>query len=204
MEQVIKLLEYFKVYQDKGLGDDIGRFGLWLNKELGAEKVVEVPPAYSVSENAAIGFLLGGLLGFGDVWTRLAFRDLPIQHFYDFGIIKFIEVMKAPTKKEVADKSLLEQSTCFEAIKRLTKHGILEEQVDTDDRRVNRVKLTAYGRKIASKATQQSFLLSDLLVGDLVEEEKSDLTRLLKKLDRFHEDLYRNTDKDKIINHYRL
>ena len=204
MQQVIRLLEYFKTYQDKGLGDDLGRFGLWLNKELGLGKMIDVHGRYEVSVNVTIGFLLGELMSYGDVWSRLAFRDLPIQHFYDYGIVKFVEHEENPTKKEVANMSLLEQSTCFEAIRRLNKHGILSERVDQNDKRVKRGMLTDYGQKITNQATRKVFLLSDLLVGDLVDEEKEDLTRLLKKLDRFHEDLYRNTGKETIIENYDL
>ncbi len=204
MDKVIKLLEYFKKYQEKGMGADLARFGMWLNKEINGERIVEVPVEYQLSDDVTIGFLMGRLLGYGDVWTRMAFRDLPIQHFYDYGILKHTEQAKNPTKKEIADQSLLEQSTCFEAIKRLVKHKVLTEETDMDDRRVKRVRLTSFGKKVTEVATQQAFRLSNLLVGDLTDKEKKDLIRILRKLDHFHEDLYRKVERNRIIENYNL
>ncbi|MEL7002963.1 MAG: MarR family winged helix-turn-helix transcriptional regulator [Bacteroidota bacterium] len=201
MDQVIRLLEYWKEFIKRGLGQDFENFGKWLTKETEREK--EIPKDYE-SPNMTIGFLLGGLMGYSEVWTKMTFRNLPIQNFHDFGTLKFIEALKNPTKKEVAEDSLVEASTCFEAIKRLVKNGLLVEETDQSDKRVKRVRLTAEGLKVTDEATRQASLLSNLLVGDLSEEEKKTLIGILKKLDHFHEDLYRKTERDNIIEHYSL
>ena len=181
------------------MGNDLSRFGVWLNKELNEQKATEIRDEYKVSKNVQIGFLLGHMMAFGEIWTKLAFRDLPIQHFHDFGTLKFIEHHVNPTKKEIADDSMVEQSSCFEALKRLNKNGLLVDEVDKTDKRAKRVKLTKKGKETILRAMQQSYALSDLLVGDLIDEEKDRLIELLGKLNHFHEDLYRTTDKTRVI-----
>ena len=204
IDLIIKVLNHWKNFKEKGLGHDLSKFGQWLIDEENKEKQKDIPEDYSVSPNMMIGFLLGGLMGYTEVWTKMTFRNLPIQNFHDFGTLKFIEALKRPTKKEIAEDSLVEQSTCFEALKRMAKNGLVEEETDERDKRVKRVKLTKNGQKVTNQATQQAFLLSNLLVGDITKEEKNTLIGILQKLDHFHEDLYRKTERDKIIEHYKL
>lgn len=204
MDDILVLLTHWKTFTEKGLGNDLGRFGLWLNTQLNRRKNEEVPDEFQVSPNVKIGFLLGHIMAFGEVWTKLALRDLPIQHFHDFGTLLFIQDNKNPTKKEIAEDSMMEQSSCFEALKRLTKAGLLVDETDKFDKRAKRVKLTYQGKQVVDAAMKQSYALSDLLVGDLTEEEKKQLIYLLEKLGRFHEDLYKNTSKDKIADAFNL
>ncbi len=204
MDEIIELLQYWKSYSDKGLGSNLGRFGLWLNEQKNQAKNTEVPNEFQVSPNIKIGFLLGHIMAFGEIWTKLAFRDLPIQHFHDFGTLRFIEAQINPTKKEIAEDSFMEQSSCFEALKRMTKNGLIKDETDKHDKRVKRVKITQKGKKILEKATHQSMVLSDLLVGDLTEDEKLQLITLLEKLGSFHIDLYTNTSKEKVIDSFKL
>lgn len=202
IDQIIKLLDHWKNFKEKSLSDDLGQFGLWLNEKENKKK--EIPDDYTISPNMTIGFLLGGILGYLEVWTKMTFRNLPIQNFHDFGTLKFIEALKNPTKKEIAEDSLVEQSTCFEALKRMAKNELVEEETDERDKRVKRVKLTKYGKEITDQATHQAYLLSSLLVGDITDDEKQVLIGVLQKLDNFHEDLYRKVDRDKIIEYYKL
>jgi len=207
MDLVLKLLTYWKEYLEKGVGNNLGRFGLWLNEQLTEYAEVptqKVPDQFDISTNFAFGYLFGNLAAYADHWTKLTFRNLPLQNHHDFGILKFIELSGHPTKKEVATDSTLEQSTCFEAIKRLVKNNLLQEESDTKDKRVKRVKLTDYGIEVIQLASQQASHQANLLVGDLTEEEKNEAIGLLKKLNDFHEDLYKNSSKEKIIESFEL
>ncbi|MEL7145084.1 MAG: winged helix DNA-binding protein [Bacteroidota bacterium] len=207
MDQIIKLLQYWKKYTDRGLGEELDRFGHWLANELSQAESHQRPDMVDLDQlplNFKVGFLLGNLLTYVDMWSKMAFRNLPIHNFHDFGSLKFIEQEKNPTKKEIATDSLVEQSTCFEAIKRMTKKGLLEETTDETDKRVKRVCLTKYGQEVANKATEQTMKLSNLMVADLTEDEKVIVIRLLSKMEKFHNDLYLNADKSDIIKNYDL
>ncbi|MEM6523742.1 MAG: MarR family winged helix-turn-helix transcriptional regulator [Bacteroidota bacterium] len=204
MDEILKLLGFWKTYTEQGLGNNLSHFGLWLNNELTKTETEKIPDQFNISTNVKIGFLLGHIMAYGEVWIKLAFRDLPIQHFHDFGTLRFIQVHKNPTKKEIAEDSMMEQSSCFESLKRLTKAGLLIDQADKNDKRVKRVKLTKIGNQVLEAATKQSFALSDLLVGDLNPDEKEQLIRLLEKLGKFHEHLYQNSPKEKITQAFKL
>lgn len=95
---------------------------------------------------AILGYHLGLLLSYTEAWVKLAFRDLPITGFGDFGVLKFIEQARQPTKNAVAESMVMEPSTCFEILKRLQKKGLIKESPDPHDKRAKRVSLTDQGK----------------------------------------------------------
>ena len=206
MDQIIKLLEFWKKYKEQGFSDDFARFGIWLNNEIPSEQDTSSTPQEVLEgdKNTKIGYYLGELIEFSDHWTKLAFRNLPITGWTDFGILKGVEYSDTPTKKELVQHAVAEQSTIFEAIKRLQKYGLLEEVIDKDDRRVRRVKMTKEGKKVIDAATHQAIQLSNLFVADLSEDEKKVLIDILLKLNNFHRDLYQEMPKEKVVETYGL
>lgn len=206
MKEAIQLLQYWQEYTERTVSPDMKGFASWLVENLepsnGPEKG-DFPP-YLHTRNMSVSFLIGHLMAFAEIWTKLTFRDLPIQHFHDFGNLIFISESKNPTKKEVARQSFLEQSSCFEALKRMTKNGLLADQGDPKDKRARRVSLTKKGQEVLDRAMHQVSQLSDLLVGDLTEAEKKDLIVVMSKLITFHENLYQTGGKERAIAQYGL
>ena len=204
MENVIKLLEAYKKFLDHGFPPNLEYFGKWLSESLHHErpkdqKVNQLAPE---SKSAMLAYSLGILMSFSELWTKLAFKDLPLVNISDFGILKYIEITRQPTKKDVAENSIMEKSTCFEAIKRLERNNLLEEFADPNDKRARRVNLTTEGEKIIDRATVQTQKLSGLLIGDLNEKEVSLMLDVITKLNKFHKKLYKEGQKDKIIATY--
>jgi len=207
MKEAIRLLQYWQEYLELSPQPSLERFSEWLRDKLNPSvenDEMQVPGQYQISLNMSVGFLLGQIIAYGEIWTKVAFRNLPIQHFHDFGTLMFIERNDNPTKKEIAEDSLQEQSSCFEAIKRMTRDGLLKDKEDKEDKRVRRVSLTSKGKEVVASAMEQAYYLSDLLVGDLTDEEKKELVKALQKLGSFHEALYRSGGKEKAIDNYNL
>ena len=206
MDKIIALLQHWQSYQGQGFPEDLSRFGVWLHyATLPNEEDDRTPGEVLQSdENSQIGYHLGELIGFTEHWTKLAFRDLPITGWTDFGILKAVEFGENPTKKEIAVQAIAEQSTIFEAIKRLQKNGLLDEIQDEEDKRVRRVKMTDKGKTIINNATRKAIHLSRLLVADLLPDEKSVLIKMLKKLNHFHREMYQEMPKENVIENYAL
>ena len=144
------------------------------------------------------GFLLGRLSQFAELWGKLAFQELPIRNFEDYGILKHAEDHPACSKKELAQVLLGEPSTAFEIIKRLIRDGLLEDYTDEVDKRIRRVKLTRLGKRIVQKADIQAGKVAQLLTGHTSDQDLSYLIRLFKTLDSFHTGIYENIQYKKI------
>lgn len=202
MQEIIQLLSHWDEYQKTGLPVSFGHFGKWLHQR---DRQATTPyPEYGNDPDGLLGYLMGSLIGFAEAWTKLSLRNLPLNSSMDFGILKYIEMHPAPTKKEIARHSIAEDSTIFEGIKRLMKSGLIREYADTKDKRVKRVVLTQKGKQITHQSTEAMLKLASLLSGDLTDDEKANLIDLLRKLNQFHASLYHQTPREQIIQQYQL
>lgn len=207
MDNVINLLQAYKKYLDCGFKDNMVQFGQWLQYEEQEKKSQEFHdrvPVESTGKDGVIGYQLGGIMSYTDTWTKLAFRNLPLVGMQDFGILKFIEITGNPSKKDIAQKAVMEASTCFEIIKRLQKNNLISENTDKEDKRIRRVSLTENGQEVLQKATNQVLKLSKFLLADLQEEEKGLMLKVLQKLNDFHYQWYHEGSREKLIEIYKL
>ncbi|MEM7548291.1 MAG: MarR family winged helix-turn-helix transcriptional regulator [Bacteroidota bacterium] len=137
-----------------------------------------------------LGILLGRLSNFADLWGKLAFKDIPIRSFEEYGILKEVEYKQSPSKNELANVLVNEKSTAFEIIKRLIRDGLFSESIDKNDKRIRRVTLTQKGKKVIEKADHQAQKVAQLLVGNSTEQDIDDLIKKFSYLNDFHTGKY--------------
>ena len=83
-----------------------------------------------------------------------------------------------------------EKPTGLEVIKRLIKHGLVNERNDENDKRSKRVFLTDKGQALFFATVKQLNKVALIVLGDLTKDEKKQLYPLLKKLEYFHNPFY--------------
>lgn len=206
-EKILELLNYWQEY----IGNhtpELSGFAQWLLDHKGKE-TEKKPQAedgdyhspskhyileeYSLDDQ--ITLFWGRLIRYTHLWSKKALQNLSIHSIEEYGLLKSVELLKSARKSDLVKYSLLESTTCFEMIKRLVRTGFLKESVDTQDKRSRRVALTSQGKKTISEADVQMKQLSALLMGDLNEEQKTELLLLLRQLNLFHENLYHSDRK---------
>ncbi len=96
------------------------------------------------------------------------------------------------SKMELIEKNGHEKQTGLEIIKRLIRNGLIAEKVDAHDARKKRISVTPKGKKIFKESIDDVNLTSKILGGNLSEDEKQQLLKLLKKVNVFHEMVYQN------------
>jgi DNA-binding MarR family transcriptional regulator len=77
-------------------------------------------------------------------------------------------------------------------IRRLLRRGMIAESDDINDKRGKLISITEQGRDEILKILPQMGNVSEIIVGNLSNDEVNTLSYLLKKLDHFHNDIYRN------------
>ncbi|WPP51556.1 MarR family winged helix-turn-helix transcriptional regulator [Catalinimonas niigatensis] len=208
-EKILQLLNHWQRYI-KDNPPELSAFAQWL-----LDKKPDVPeneitkinhdsPSrhYILSEYSTddqISMLWGRLIRYTHLWSKKALQNLSIHSLEEYGLLKSVELLKSARKSDLVRYSLLENTTCFEMIKRLIRSGFLKESVDSEDKRSRRVATTLKGKKVLQEADQQMKQLSVLLMGDLEEEQKYDLLQLLQQLNIFHENLY-HSDRKGLLN----
>lgn len=209
-EKILQLLNYWQEYISNH-SPDVHAFACWLidQKEKEAEKTHKseggeydspsrhyILAKYSLDDQ--ITMLWGRLIRYTHLWSKKALQGLSIHSLEEYGLLKSVELLKSARKSDLVRYSLLENTTCFEMIKRLIRAGYLVESVDEEDKRSRRVALTSQGKDSIREADQRMKQLSMLLAGDLEEAQKSDLLQLLRQLNLFHENLYHSDRKSSL------
>ncbi len=128
----------------------------------------------------------GMLVQLSNVWIKITFKGTPFQGFEDYGITQFIMHSGTPTKSRVTERSTLERSTAFEVIRRMQRLELVEEFPDPNDKRTKRVKISPKGKAALKEADARVDQISRLMMGDLTENKKFDLLKLLLSLTQFH------------------
>lgn len=206
MDNIIQLINDYKVFTEQLHSEDPVLFGEWLKQKY-APSTHYLTNDSEVNEaglDVMAAYLLGGLTSYVEAWVKLTYQDLPILSLGDFAIIKAVQYLLHPRKKDIMNQTIMERTTCMESIKRLIKVGILKEYNDEKDKRVKRVVLTSIGEELVIKIDKKMMNLSKLLVGNLSEIEKKSLLSLLQKLNNFHAELYQKRDTINIKQQYEL
>lgn len=192
-----ELLEYWLDYAKTEAKPELSGFSKWLFLLL-----FENPDESFTSRGEAlasqngttldfqIGYLFGRLTRYSEMLGKKTFRGLVIRSFEEYSLLKNIDIMGNPPKSELARASLMENSTCFEMINRMKKHGLLRDEVDESDKRSRRVSLSEQGKEVMDLADQRANLASRLLVGLLKNKDKSELLNHLIYLNEFHEKIH--------------
>jgi len=195
-EAIKDLFSHWVAYSDKRSNYSIKDFSKWLYTKL--NPIEETDTRNMREKKMELGHMFGRLSNFAQLWGKLAFKDLPIRHFEDFGVLSGVKYMDAPSKNEIVNLLLNEKSTAFEIIKRLVRDGLLMEEIGKEDKRIRTVKLTPYGEEIFKIAELQTAKVSQLLMGDSSDEEILELLEKLKELNRFHTNKYEKGGFDTI------
>ena len=194
----VDLLKKWEAFSQEQPEADLSQFGAWLQLEQQQEQNVgsaeeamaQAPKEVHGSPNlldAQIAFTWGRLMRFTQIWAKRAFADTPIRTLDEFGILMYIFQTQEPRKSEVAQQSLMEQTTCFEIIKRFQRQGLIEEFPDPLDRRSRRIRLTAECKMMVGTVLRgKAEALSSLLLGEMNQGQKVKLWEMLRGLDQFH------------------
>ncbi|MEO1052513.1 MAG: winged helix DNA-binding protein [Bacteroidota bacterium] len=217
-EHIVELLSHWVTFSKSYDGGDVKSFSQWLYHQKnndspeptteegskGFDEVFEERVRLEEGETGAIdlemsiGVLWGRLIRFTHLLTKRTFKDVPIRSFEDFGILRYVQYLKSPTKSELVELSLLEASTCFEVIKRLIKLELLTEKVDDNDKRSRRVELTTKGQQLIDQLMPAIDLTAKLTVGDLSKEEKLLTVQIFRKLDAFHSKIHKDHPEESL------
>ncbi|MEM9340287.1 MAG: MarR family winged helix-turn-helix transcriptional regulator [Bacteroidota bacterium] len=191
-----ELIGLWVEYAESRPDQSIKSFAKWLNNKMNPAE--EPDTSDMPAKKMELGKVFGRLINFTELWAKLAFKDLPIRHFEDYGILNGVKYMPNPSKNELANLLLDQKSTAFEIMKRLQRDGLLEEEVEKADKRMKRVRLTKYGDEVLQQAQQQASKVSDLLMGDLNDKEVVGILEKFKELDKFHSAKYDQGNFDSI------
>jgi MarR family transcriptional regulator, lower aerobic nicotinate degradation pathway regulator len=86
----------------------------------------------------------------------------------------------------------------METIKRLLKNNLIQQLDNPNDHRSQLLQLTEKGKGVLYSLFSNMNLVGQIVVGDLSEIEKIQLSYLLKKLDVYHNAIFHNRKNESL------
>jgi DNA-binding MarR family transcriptional regulator len=132
---------------------------------------------------------------YAEFYTRRIFRDTVIYSMDDWAILVSLFPNGRYKKSDVLRTCVMEKSSGNEVLKRLLRQKLIEESPNPDDHRSKLIRLTDEGREAFLSVDNRIRNLSNLVVADLSEEEKTDLLSHLLKMNRYHQPVFEAADE---------
>ncbi len=200
-----EILSHLTEYEQKSDKPNIEEFSIFLKDKvlISKEKNKTKIPNFLSSENfdytnfieVQFSILLTNLYRFAKHYLKKAFKGRLFNTIDEFGFLATLVVEKNLLKSELINRHLLEISTGSEVLRRLIKNKLIYEFADTYDGRAKRVALTEKGFKEITSAFEEMYKVSQIVKGNLSEEEIKEAICIFKKLSFYHWDIHEH-DKD--------
>ncbi len=142
--------------------------------------------------NTDISILIVLLFRYAKSYIRKALKSSLIKSADEFSFLITLITFDNLTKTELIHKQVMEKTSGTEIINRLLKLGLISQFNDVVDKRSVRIKITEAGREQLFQILPQMRLVSQIVAGNLTDGEKLSLAYMLRKLDSFHNDIYKN------------
>lgn len=115
-----------------------------------------------------------------EVATQLQRHGLTLPQFE---VLSTLAVASCTNQQELAQRLQVTKGNLVGLIDRLTERGWVERVPDPEDRRVNKVRITADGKILLEKVYPDQLAAVEVLMTRLGQEEVDALKNLLKKLE---------------------
>lgn len=160
-------------------------------------KKEENPPA-GAPLNGLIAMYLSFMARYAQFYGRRVFRNTDIYSEDDWGVLITLYPDIQLKKTDVIRQCIMEKSSGNEVLKRMLKQGLLQEHVHPDDKRAKLIGLTDAGRAAFESVQNGVAKLSDTVVADLTDAEKTNLLQILNKLNRYHKPVFEAADEEEL------
>lgn len=115
-----------------------------------------------------------------EVATQLQRHGLTLPQFE---VLSTLAVASCTNQQELAQRLQVTKGNLVGLIDRLTERGWVERMPDPEDRRVNKVRITADGKSLLEKVYPDQLAAVEVLMTKLGQAEVDTLKGLLKKLE---------------------
>lgn len=190
--ELITLTEEFE--QDFPEGKrDISNFSVWLSNKVSEstyEKANEIDwegKEKGRSPESVINTSLVHLYRYAKLYSKQAIANSPFATIDEVIFLINLLHLGDMSKKTLIALNIHEKSTGIQIINRLLSAGFIAEVINEKDRRSKHVLITDSGKAALEASMDKIRLASKVVVGNLNDQEKNQLIRLLQKLEVFHQ-----------------
>lgn len=199
IELIKELLNYVDKYQNTTDNINISDFSHFLNKQiLQSDEKNNIRNSfdkenynnYKHYSEVEFSTLLTNLYRFAKHYINKAFKNTDIKTIDEFGFLASLLRQKSLLKKELINQHLLKTSSGSEILKRLKSKELIKESACISDKRAKSVSLTAKGAETIMASFDEMHKISEIIIGNLTEDELEQSLKIFNKLNDFHQHIY--------------
>jgi len=203
LKQLLPYIESYELRQRDEVLSPVADFSAWLQKEIARDVRIkdtragqEQPEKTRRSEDVrtTISKMVYMMYRYARFYTKKAMINSNINSLDDFALLVTLRTHKSLIKGELIKMFVLEKTTGIEIINRLIRNGLARQEDSLADKRSKEIAITEKGKSELNIIFAEMAKTSEIVTGNLEEEEQLELIRLLTKLDKFHNDLVNTAD----------
>lgn len=203
VKDTLALLERFNLNNEKtSYPKSIDGFKSWIFDQQSKEFSMQQNIDWEGKENgrtaeSAITTLLVHLNRYAKTYSKSAISDSPFSTQEDFIYLINLKSFGAMSKSDLIKKNIHDKPIGNLIINRLLSQGFIEQNDSNDDKRVKIIQITKKGLASLEKQMIKIRKATNIVSGNLIESEKAELIRILRKLNEFHYPIYQKNINSK-------
>ncbi len=204
IKNVLELIEEFEVSTSSSTDGDIDSFKQWLVNN-NNNNIVDAETDWEGKENgrskeSIISTLIVHMNRFGKNYSKAAILGSEFTSQEDFIYLINLRAFGKMTKMDLIKKNVHEKPIGILIINRLMLKGWITQEQNDSDKRSKLISITDKGIEALEKQMVKIRHATQIVCGNLSENEKTELIRLLSKLNDFHLPIYEeNIDSSKLL-----
>lgn len=193
IKNVIDLIEEFENQSLNKSEVSIDDFKNWIVSNNNINEANE--PNWSGKENnrspeSVISTLLVHMNRYAKTYSRSAIFDSDFTSQEDFIYLINLKAFGEMSKMDLIKKNVHEKPVGMQIINRLITKDWIDQTDSEVDKRSKVIKINKKGIEILDNQMNKIRKATEVVSGDLTQNEKMELIRLLQKLDNFHQPIY--------------
>ncbi len=146
-----------------------------------------------------ISILVAVMFRYTKGYIKKALKDSILNTADEFSFLITLLTYESITKIELINLQVMEKTSGNEIINRLIKLGLANQELNQDDKRSLRISISEKGRTELMNVLPQMQIVSQIVAGNLNEDEKYALLFILRKLDKFHNHIFNHKRKHELV-----
>lgn len=195
LHEVINLVEEFETKNsDRNHDNNIEDFKAWIAEQASLNDVKNNADWEGKENGRSIDSIINTLIinmnRYAKSYSKSAIYNSDFSTQEEFIYLINLKAFGKMSKIELIKKNVHEKSIGIKIIDRLVKHNWVLQEDSLEDKRTKILSITEDGIKTLDSQMQKIRQASKIVLGNLSETEKTQLLKLLQKLDNFHQSIY--------------
>lgn len=204
LKEVIDLVQQFDIDNKNAneYDDTVEGFKNWISR---SKTTMDTEPNWEGKEKgrsveSAINTLIVHMNRYAKSYSKSAIFGSDFATQEDFIYLINLKAFGAMSKMDLIKKNVHEKPVGMQIINRLIAQGWVEQQDSQTDKRSKVISITQSGLFVLENQMDKIRKATSIVTGNLTQNEKVELIRLLNKLNDFHQPIYdKNIETEKLL-----